>query len=78
MEQTPKNFTCILNKYWPPTHEITVHRTPTKTFASVSNETCSILVTHVLGNKRLNTHKELLPVRPKTAPEIKKKKKKKE
>ena len=67
------NSTCILNKYWQPTLEIKVDRTSVKTFASVSKEAGPVLVTRVLNKETLNTHKKLLPVRPKTALEIRKK-----
>ena len=50
----------------------------TKIFANASKETGPILATRVLGNERLNSEKTFLPhfqVRPKTALEIRKRKK---
>ena len=70
-----KNSSWILNKYWPPTLEIIVDRTSTKTFPRVSGETDPVLVRRILGNERINIHKKLLTVRPKTAPGKKKQKK---
>lgn len=49
----------------------------TKTFSSVSNESSLVLVTYVLENKWWNIQKKTLPVHPKTAMGILKRKKNK-
>ena len=51
-------------------------KTRTKTYASVFKEKYLALVIRDLGNERLNTPKKLVPVRPKAALGIRKKKKK--
>ena len=53
-------------------------KTRTKTYASVSKEKDLALVIRDLGNERLNTPKKLVPVRPKAALGIRKKKRRKE
>ena len=52
--------------------EIAVNRTRMKNIASMSKETSPVLVTRILGNKKLSTDKRLLPVCPKTALGIRK------
>ena len=51
-------------------------KTRTKTYASVFKEKDLALVIRDLGHERLNTPKKLVPVRPKAALGIRKKKKK--
>ena len=60
---------CVLNythKLKPLASGITTNRMLTKTFASVSNENSSFMITLFLGNDQRNTDKRHFPVHPAT------------
>ena len=56
--------------------QVTINRSATKYLPVCSREIYPTLVTCLLGNKRSNTNKKLLPVRPKRDPGRRKRKEK--